>query len=228
MTITPRHPSRKDCTYCYDGESARALRDSISEERFATYLTLARGDVIQALQLYAQNIALGAAFHGPLQALEVTLRNAVHNNMAQIHGQFWFESASLRDPEQKAFGKAKQSLQREGKPQTPGQIVAGTNCGFWVALFAKKYDATLWRTVLHQCFDAHPSRAKVHDRLNTLRTLRNRIVHHEPILQRNLRADHQRILWLLHRLSPDTAAWVTHHSRVQEILARPTHHIRRF
>ena len=107
-------------------------------------------------------------------------------------------------------------------------IIAAANFGFWVALFAKKYDATLWRTVLHQCFSAGPSRGNVHDRLNRLRTLRNRIVHHEPILQRQLRADHDGILWLLDRLSPEMAAWVEHHSRVRETLALSSHRMRRF
>lgn len=228
MTISPRGSSRKVSAYAYDSETIRELRVGIADERFATYLALASDDEVLALQLYVRNIAVGSAFHGPLQALEVTLRNTVHNYMVQVHGAHWFDSAPLRDTEQKAVRKAKQSLQREGKPQTPGQLVAALNFGFWVALFARKYDGTLWRTVLYQCFDSRPSRTEVHDRLNTLRTLRNRIVHHEPILQRNLRADHARLLWLLRRLSPPTRAWVAHHSRVRQVLALPTHRLGRF
>ena len=228
MTIPPRRPARKDGVYCYDEATIPALRGAISEQRFATYLRLAGGNGDQALQLYVRNVALGAAFHGPLQALEVTLRNAVHDAMTQVHGQSWFNNAPLRAPEQRAVNKAIQSIQREGKPQTPGRVVAEINLGFWVALFAKKYDATLWRTVLHGCFRAPRSRVNVHDRLNRLRTLRNRIVHHEPILQRHLQADHNGILWLLDRLSPETAAWVAHHCRVPEVLAQPSRCINRF
>ena len=228
MTILPSNPSRNDGAYRYHEGTIRALRDAISEERFGTYLSLAGNDGELALQLYTRNAALGAAFHGPLQALEITLRNAVHDTMTQVYGNCWFDSAPLRDPEQKAVVKATQSLQRENKPQTPGRVIAAVNFGFWVALFAKKYDATLWRTVLHQLFGSSRPRADLHDLLDRLRTLRNRIAHHEPILQRHLRADHDGILWLLNGLSPDTATWVQHHSRVRSTLALSSHRMRRF
>ena len=228
MTIPPSQPTRKDGPYSYDNEAIRALRAGISRDRFATYLALASDDDTTALQLYARNVALGAAFHGPLQALEVTLRNAVHRRMMEVYGQSWFDNAPLAAPEQKAINKAKDSLDREGKQPTPGRVIAATNLGFWVALFAKKYDATLWRTALHECFGTGQSRANVHDSLNRLRTLRNRIVHHEPILQRDLRADHRWIVWLLERLSPETASWVAYHSRVPDILDLSSHRMRRF
>ena len=228
MTIPPRQPTRKDGPYSYDKETISALRAGISGDRFATYLALASDDDSRALQLYARNVALGAAFHGPLQALEVTLRNAVHSRMTQVYGNSWFDSAPLDAPEQKAINKAKGSLDFGRKQPTPGRVIAATNLGFWVALFARKYDATLWRTALHECFDTSQSRANVHDSLNRLRTLRNRIVHHEPILQRDLRADHRWILNLLRRLSPETAAWVAHHSRVREILGLSSRRMQRF
>ena len=228
MTIPLRQPTRKDGPHSYDKETISALRAGISRDRFATYLTLASDDDTRALQLYARNVALGAAFHGPLQALEVTLRNAVHSRMTQVYGHSWFDSAPLDVPEQKAINKAKGSLERERKQPTPGRVIAAINLGFWVALFARKYDATLWRTALHECFDTGQSRANVHDSLNRLRTLRNRIVHHEPILQRDLRADHRWILHLLRRLSPETAAWVAHHSRVPEILGLSSRRMQRF
>ena len=228
MTIPPSQPTRKDGTYPYNEDTTAALRRAISEERFATYLVLADDDASRALQLYARNIALGSAFHGPLQALEVTLRNAAHDNLTQEYGQSWFDTAPLADPQQKAIKKAKQSLQREPKPQSSGRVIAALNLGFWVALFARKYDATLWRSALHQCFGAGPSRGNVHDSLNRLRTLRNRVVHHEPILQRDLRADHRWIVWLLERLSPETASWVAHHSRVPDILDLSSPRMRRF
>ena len=228
MTIPPSQSTRKDRVYPYDVRAIRALRGAISEDRFATYLALASDDDIGALQLYARNAALGSAFHGPLQALEIALRNATHGRMIHVYGQSWFDSAPLDAPEQKAINKAKESLKRERKHPTPGRVIAATNLGFWVALFARKYDATLWRTALHECFGTGRSRANVHDSLNRLRTLRNRIVHHEPILQRDLRADHRWVLDLLRRLSPETAAWVAHHSRVPTILALPSHRMHRF
>ena len=229
MTIPPEQASSTSCSpFRYDGATIRALSATISKERFATYLRIGRGDRRRALQLYAYNAALGSAFHGPLQALEVTLRNAVHDAMTASHNGFWFDGPLIRDAEREAIDKATKSLQREGKPRTPGDVVAALNLGFWVALFKRKYDATLWRTVLHQSFNPTPSRFDLHEQLGRLRTLRNRIVHHEPILQRNLHADHNGILWVLNMLSAETATWVEYHSRVQEELARSSHTIVRF
>lgn len=228
MTISPRQPSRKDGPYAYGENAVRALRSGISEERFATYLVLASDDPVRALQLYARNVAIGSAFHGPLQALEVTLRNAVHEKLIQAYGSSWLLSAPLGNPEQRAIHKAKEVLDREGKPQTPGRVIAAINLGFWVALFAKKYDATLWRRALYQCLGPGPARSNVHDTLNRLRTLRNRIVHHEPIVQRDLRADQYWILWTLRRLSPETAHWVAYHSRIPMLLALSPHRMRSF
>ena len=227
MTISPSQGSRKHRAYQYNEPAMRALRGAISGERFATYLKLAEGDRRRALRFYTRNAALGAAFHGPLQALEVTLRNAVHDTMTQARGKSWFDGPLLQDSEQKAVSKAKRSLQRERKPLTAGRVVAGVSFGFWVALFAKKYDATLWRIALHQLIGPDPTRGELHDLLDRLRTLRNRIAHHEPILQRDLRADHDGILWVLRTLSPEMAAWVEHHSRVPEVLAEPSRRIGR-
>jgi len=228
MTIEPKRPSRKQIAYRYDETAIRAWRRAISDERFATYLRIADGDRRRALQFYTRNVALGAAFHGPLQALEVTLRNAVDDAMTEAYGASWLMGAPLRAPEQEAVRKATQSLEQSRKPRTPARLVAASNLGFWVALFARKYDETLWRTTLHTLFGTDWPRSEVHKLLNRLRTLRNRIAHHEPIFHRHLRADHEGILSLLDDLSPETAAWVAHHSRVPKILAESSHRIGQF
>ena len=225
MTIPPKRASSTSSRFRYDGATIRALHATISKERFATYLRIARGDRRRALQLYAYNAALGSAFHGPLQALEVTLRNAVHDAMTVDNGVRWFESPQLDHPQQDAVTKAEIKLGNATGPHDPGRVVAELSFGFWVALFARRYEEALWRTTLHECFDPTPARRHLHDRLNGLLALRNRIAHHEPILERNLQAKHDAILWVLGRLSPEMEAWVRHHSRVSEVLAQPAHGI---
>ena len=63
-----------------------------------------------------------------------------------------------------------------------------------------------------------PIDKQAHGPLNTLRTLRNRIAHHEPIFARDLARDHERILEVAEWISPATTAWIEHHSRVPEVL----------
>ena len=228
MTISPDRAPSTSSRFRYDGTTMRALRATISDERFTTYLELAQNDRRRALQLYTYNAALGGAFHGPLQALEVTLRNAVHDAIAEERGAFWFDDPQLDEPQRDAVTVTKERLDWEKGPQTPGRIVAALSLGFWVALFAKRYEEILWRPTLHQCFDPTPARQELHSQLNRLRRFRNRVAHHEPILQRRLQDDHDAILWMLSMLSPRMEAWVRHHSRVLEVLGQPPHRIHRF
>ncbi len=207
----------------YDGATMLALRQAISAERFETYLKLARGDKRKAFHLYTYNIALGSAFYGPLQALEISLRNAASEGLTANFGTRWFESSVLDVKQRNSVTDAKAKLKLECVKTTPGQLVASLTLGFWVALFAKRYEVTLWRPALHQCFDPTPSRRRLYDQLNRMRTLRNRIAHHRLILSRDLLSDYKTIKWALNMLSPATAAWVEHHSRVPEELKRSSH-----
>ncbi len=55
--------------------------------------------------------------------------------------------------------------------------------------------------------------------LDNLRTLRNRIAHHEPIFQRRLSADYHQVLVIVGAVSSQAKASVEHHSRVPALLA---------
>ena len=215
--------------YRYSGQALETLREAISPERFKTYLKRASGAHKYAMQMYTWNIALGSAFHGPLQALEVTLRNAAHGQLVSRYGDLWFYNPNLlKRSQQNSVKRAANELNRQKKQGTAGQVVAELNFGFWVALFAKGYEERLWRPDLHRLFTPQPHRSELYDQLDRLRTLRNRVAHHEPILQRDLRTDHEKVLWILEMLSPETAAWVAHHSRVIEVLETKPHLVTRF
>ena len=86
---------------------------------------------------------------------------------------------------------AKDKLDWEAGSQLPGRVVAELSLGFWVALFARGYEESLWRTALYRCFDPTPARRQLHKQLNRLRRFRNRVAHHEPILSRDLQTDYE-------------------------------------
>ncbi|WP_299592843.1 hypothetical protein [uncultured Tateyamaria sp.] len=69
------------------------LETSLSADRLGTYLAATGGDRAQAVRLYTWNTAVSAAFYGPLQALEVALRNAMNRELASAYGQTWYDSA---------------------------------------------------------------------------------------------------------------------------------------
>jgi hypothetical protein len=197
-----------------------ALRGALSDERFQRYLD-ASGSEADALRLYVWNAAVSAAFYGPLQAVEITLRNTVHRSLGSAYGQRWFENSRLLKPGELRIARdAREALKRVGKVATPGRVVAELSFSFWVGLFANAYDNTAWRLQLCHAFSPRPPRNQLYERLDRLRTLRNRIAHHEPIFQRKLLDDYQRVLDVLDRLSKPVKEWVDHHSRVFETIGR--------
>jgi hypothetical protein len=209
-----------DQPYAYDQDAVAGLVGAMSAPRFGTYLEAAKTET-RALQLYTWSTAVAAAFYGPLQTLEVTLRNSIDRTMAASHGAHWFDDTTLLRPaEQHMVGDATQQLYDLGKQPTAGRVVAELSYGFWVGLFANGYDTTLWRTDLHRIFTPRmKQRRGLHDALDRLRTLRNRIAHHEPIFQRNLVEDYKRIRTVVGCLSPTTLAWLDHHSTAPAALA---------
>lgn len=200
------------------------LQSSVSATRLQRYLAMANGDTAQALRLYMWNTALSEALYGPLQGLEITLRNKVHECLSRSFGAQWYDAPAtgLLSAQQQQILEAKQTLTRLGKSLDPGRVVAELNFGFWVGLFASRYENPLWRRHLRTVFvnAAAPFvRNDAHRVLNEIRFLRNRIAHHESILQRPLRAEHGMILTTIRWFCAATADWVAHHSRFDNVHA---------
>ena len=57
-----------------------------------TYVAVAEGDPERAVELYAWNTVVSAAFYEPLQGLEVALRNAMHVQLARCYGEAWYDN----------------------------------------------------------------------------------------------------------------------------------------
>jgi len=210
-----------------------ALEASLSPERMTTYLAAAGGDREQALRLYTWNTAVSAAFYGPLQGLEVALRNAMNRELARIYGPDWYDNpgAGLDLGALERIGGAKKELAKGGYPIDPPHLVAALSFGFWVTLLGsggrsqtpgspkRNYEMTLWRPALHRAFPhAKLSRRAAHQPLDFPRTFRNRIAHHEPIFNRHLEADYRQILAVTGWICPSTRNWIAHHSRVEQML----------
>ena len=217
--------------YCSDNTTE--FMKSISCERFSTYLDSADGNRAIALRDYAWNTAISAAFYGPLQCLEIALRNAMHRELSKKYGLEWFDNrdAGLNVDARKKIKaeKARARHSNSGKIDVP-KVVARLSFGFWISLIGSgnrfdsdgkahyDYEETLWRPALHLAFPTCLTRKKAHTPLNHLGIFRNRIAHHEPIFKRHLSRDHERILEVTEWISPETTAWIRHHSRVEELL----------
>ncbi|MEM9999927.1 MAG: Abi family protein [Pseudomonadota bacterium] len=213
------------------------LEASLSAERLGTYLTATGGDRAGAVKLYTWNTAVSAAFYGPLQALEVALRNAMNRELASVYGQEWYDNrkAGLDGGCLARVEQTKQALRKDKYPDDAPHVIASLSFGLWVSLLGAggfinrktktkaNYEMTLWRPALRRAFPhaANISRKDVHAPLNFLRTFRNRIAHHEPIFARHLEKDYENILEVAAWIAQHKRAWIEAHSRVPDILATP-------
>lgn len=201
------------------------LKPVISEERLGTYLTAAGFDVDRALKLYVWNALIGEAFHLPIQAVEVGLRNRIGFAFAETFGPEWWKDdqfLTMLDDERRAdLQLVRQRIRNRKLSPITGQIVAGLSFGFWVGMLHKRYNPLLWSKQLRPAFPSLPldrSRASLAVMSGRVATLRNRIWHHEPIIKRDLSAEYGAVMTLLQWISPEKAAWLRPYCRVPQLL----------
>ncbi|MDG4822473.1 hypothetical protein O7635_11490 [Asanoa sp. WMMD1127] len=204
------------------GEVEKAL----SPARVEPYLRGMGGDRPAAIRLYEWNTAISGAFYESLAHLEVGLRNGINDQLrAMAHRDDWWDSPALTLTASALdmLVKAKGEVARRANSK-PGHVVAALPFGFWVGLLSAgrgcNYETTLWRPAIHRAFPHYRGpRAPLHQRLETLRLLRNRIAHHEPIHRRHLAADYGTLLLAAGWLSADFAVWIRSTSRIPAVLA---------
>src|SRR4051794_19174016 len=106
-------------------ERRRQLVKSISADRFARYESDMGGDADLALRLYVWNIAVTSAFWGPLQVLEVTLRNALHERLtARFSREDWWKARplTLTGVHQRAVADAYERVEQSRRMPTSGRV----------------------------------------------------------------------------------------------------------
>jgi hypothetical protein len=216
-----KHKRKRKIMFPYGAIELAALELALSPERLQPYMTRAGGNRHRAILLYERNTALSEALYGVTQAAEIAVRNAIHRVLSVPHGLMWFEAVGLEGPQLDKVLNAKYELDRNGRALTPGAVVAELNLGFWTSLVSTRYEKQLWVPHLHKAFPhalrtssgkpgAAPSpisRAEIFDQLESVRNLRNRIAHHEPILKLDLPRIYSGTLEALKWVCPVTAEW---------------------
>lgn len=147
------------------------------------------------------NTALAESFYPSLQYLEVGLRNSMHNALTFCNRTpHWFKSAFMCDRCGEDVETAEVELKKRGKDHNdPNRMVAELGFGFWVRLFNKHYQQSLWnnKTFLLRAFpnatNTERSRQGFSVRMDEIRRFRNRVFHHERIIGLNVRKFHDEI-----------------------------------
>jgi hypothetical protein len=199
--------------FTYSHEEIAALCGALSVERLAPYLLAAGHDKAFAIRLYERNMHLSQALYGPLQGLEVVMRNAFHAQLTSSFGSQWFDVLQANGTwgleQTERIEEARRRIKKVQNPETPGRMVAELSFGFWTAICARRYTAALWIPCLRHAIRAPGlNRLTVFERLDGIRILRNRVAHHEPILARDLERDFTDIIQALRWICPVSAEWI--------------------
>ena len=167
-----------------DSSALDQVERAVSRERLRRYLEATGQNLAAAVSLYEQNVAVSEAVFGLLHNLEVAVRNSMHEVLtAHFQAERWF-APNVAPLSRYGQDKAVQAVRDAGGlAASPGKIVAELMFGFWTDLTAHRYNWTLWQPCLSRAFPAvRLARPLIHARLETIRKLRNRIAHHEPVL----------------------------------------------
>ena len=185
------------------------LEPYISTARLATYSNFfAPADKVELFGCYLWSKEVAAAFFPLLQVLEVTLRNAIHNEASQRLGGYWFDHVATRPQNRMNTGQqrnvvhfnrsisdARQKIRRDlrlsrSSSVSADRIVANLTFGFWTNLFSAAFDVNrnsnaLWPALLRPVFphapQGHRTRSQMQQKLLAIKTFRNKAFHHEPI-----------------------------------------------
>ena len=207
--------------YAYDEPTIASLRDALSEPRFARYLERARGNEAFAFALYLYNARLAKSFLFPLGVAEITLRNAVDGILVQSFGDAWHRDSGFRGGvlNQKSRDSLDTAINRAG-PDERSKVVAELTFDFWSNLFRSDY-GELWRTKANIAFPGlqhGEGRHEIQNLVKPINRLRNRVAHHEPLLDVNSPDMLSKIIKLVELRCATTAQWMRHHSTVNVVI----------
>lgn len=202
--------------FAYTADNLSVLQRTITPDRLTYYLEESQGDLEAAMRLYELNARLSAQFYGPLQGLEVVVRNAIDEQFVAAFGADWtsLEAIKLQPQQQDNVREAvAEASVQDGElvEATHADIIAELKFGFWVGVLGPKNEVEVWRKALWRAFPHRPKgveRKVVQAALNSIRRLRNRIAHHRRILHRDLVADHATILEIAGWVCPVTRDWI--------------------
>jgi hypothetical protein len=205
-------------------DKCEILRRKISSERLSPYLFQSAGNLELALRLYKWNTTISESLYGIMQGYEVVLRNVSHEKLSTgLANEDWWTVASLRDRERDDIQDAEENLRRRGVPISAGRIVAELNLAFWTNLYSNFYEQQFWVKHLRTVFPARMDRKRLHERLESVKLLRNRLAHHETLIRRSVERDHLELLEAIAWMSPNFKSWIAEGDLFHERFAgRPT------
>jgi hypothetical protein len=210
-----------------------AIKHVLSAARIGTYeAATSCSSLDRALALYAWNAQVSAAMLAPLHICEVAIRNAVSEALTLEYGEMWpwnyaFETSL---PSSGKFNMREHLIKNRTGMTYPVKVIPQIAFVFWEKMFTGRFDGQIWNAHLKRImphlnptWSVQFARKKINNDLNKIRVLRNRIAHHEPIINRVLSDDFRLIQGLIYSRCPITAEWMIKNQKAQKLIfLKPT------
>ncbi len=171
---------------------------------------------LMVLKRYHMNIILSQAMIPVLHYFEILLRNQLDMVLKKNYGEKWLltlpHSLMISDKDIKKISEIINKIRRERRNEiSHDDILSQMTFGFWCAFFHKRYDPVLWhrKNALKNLFPyfskQNRTRSYIEKNILKIKTIRNRIAHHEPIWKHRASVDeaHKICCEFIQGISPD-------------------------
>ena len=184
-------------------QNIEEIKNILSIDRYLTFYNLANESDVKAFSLYKENIFLSHRFYTSLHIMEVCLRNKINGLFKECYGNDWVMCKDL------PFTNSQINILQQLKEKSLKEnVVPLLQLGFWTAFFGREYEE-IWRHYLRSLFKVEKvRRGDIGSALKKMRTLRNRIAHHEPIIHLDIKTYEDTCYWLIQMMSPITLQWL--------------------
>lgn len=207
--------------YPYPPATITELERNLSSERFGAYLTRSGHRPEYAIQLYLYNARIAKSLLFPLHILEVILRNGIDEALSKKFSSDWHLDQNFIGTLtlESSMSLAKARGRFKGRVPNKSELIAELSLDFWSNLFRSHYDRPIWQTSIHTLFPTKAfTRAAFKPLIMEINKLRNRIAHHEPILDINTSGLHAKVLNIIAARSQDSSDWVKAHSTFNQMM----------
>lgn len=186
----------------------------LSKERFDRFLLATNHSKSDAQKLYRINLLISQSFYPIINLFEIIIRNSFYTQISlEFNNSNWIIDekngfmndrtlASSKYFLRESIKKSEIIIKRIGKDVSTGKIIAEQSFGFWTSLFEPHHYRLIKGAVIH-CFPRKPkhiNRNIISQKLNRIRSFRNRIYHNEPICFSETNIDFSQIIELRNEL----------------------------
>lgn len=172
---------------------------------------LRNADHRHTLAWHLFNAAIGESLFPSLQIVELALRNRIDAALRHKTGDTtWFRhTLPLTQGQMSRLDLTMKELAQRGCTFTPSAVISHLPLGFWTAFFNKHHAQTglghhLAKRIFPHCLPRDRDIRALDRRLTLVRTLRNRVFHHERLVHRpELSDQHVALRHLIAGMSPE-------------------------